>query len=173
MTPTSTSTVEVRINADGVGWVEPNPVPNQPPVDRAGRKGDVVKIPVDEATRLRGINILVHYTDPVTGIPNGVARWEPAVVDATEVATSDSETAEVQREISEHEAALSELRAKLPLQTAPTPPGVEAVPLNAARTGVRLLNDESDLDPGDGESVTVGGAKAPATKATGSTKRSG
>lgn len=145
----------VRINADRVSWLVKSPYANQPPVSVVAEFGDVVDIPDEEAKRLRGLSTRRFYTDPVTGVPNSLARMEPTVVDAdaNDKAEAEARTS-IDAEVAELQARIVELQANRPPSLAPSI-GNEAsqVILSPATTGTRVL-------PAEGSTMTAAEAAA-------------
>lgn len=108
--------VKVKVNAGGVGYSLPNPVPNQLPINAAAYRGEVVEMPEKEAARLKATRVRVFYDDPVTGVRLGAFREEPSVVDATEDEADTFEAQEAARQkVRELEDQLAQARAALPL----------------------------------------------------------
>lgn len=135
--------VKVKVNAGGVGYSLPNPIPNQPPLTAAAYRGDVVEMPAEEAERLKNVRVRVFYDDPVTGVRLGAFREEPAVVDATEDEAEDFDAVEATRsKIRELEDQLAAERNKLPLTQGTT---TAVAPITAAVASTEPRNLDAPL----------------------------
>lgn len=159
---------KVKVNADGVGWEVPNPTPNQPPLTLAAYKGDVVEMPDSEADRLRRNRVRVYYTDPITGVPAGAYREEPAVLDANEAEAADADAAEAARaKVRELEDALAQARADLPLSATGAPAPSTVVPtLMPSQGAPRLLDDAKPAEEPPGPALpTLAADESPAPTA--------
>jgi len=135
------SDVKVKVNADGVAWVEPNTNPALPVRNVTAYRGQVVEIPAAEAERLRNVRVRVYYTDPITLAPFGVFREEPSVVDANEAEAATAEkAAAAQAKVRDLENQLAQARNDLPLVASVAVVVPVAEP--PALSGARLVVDE-------------------------------
>lgn len=157
---------KVKVNADGVGWEIPNPTPNQPPLALAAYRGAVVEMPDSEADRLRRVRVRVYYTDPITGVPAGAYREEPAVLNANEAEAADAEAAEAARtKVRELEDALAQARADLPLSATGSGPAPSTVvpTLLPSQGAPRLLDDAKPAEEPPGPALpTLSADESPA-----------
>jgi hypothetical protein len=152
---------QVRINADIVSWLETNPVPNQPAVSVVASFGEVVDIPDDQVARLRTLTSRRFYTDPRTGVANGLARLEPVVVDAgeTEAAEAEERTS-IDTEVAELQARIAELQTRRPpAVSAAAAASALPVVLSPATTGTVLL--PAGGTPSTAEEAAAAGMPAP------------
>lgn len=152
---------QVRINADIVSWLETSPIPNQPAVSVAARFGEVVDIPDDQVAHLRSLTSRRFYTDPRTGVANGLARLEPVVVDAkeSEAAEAEERTA-IDAEIAELQARIAELQTRRPPAiSAAVDTTASPVVLSPAATGTVLL--PAGGTPKTAEEAAAAGMPAP------------
>lgn len=152
---------QMRINADAIGWEEPNPVTGQPPVYRSGRRGEVLEVPDHVIAQKRDETVLVHYPAPA-GSNVALARYEPVLLDpnpdAGEIETraaQDAEIAELRERLATLEATRQPLTADAPLGT-PVPPN--PVVLTPRTTGTRLVATTEEAAQ---DAVLAAGASMP------------